>query len=595
MSVSEPVGRIDGVSGPVVFCQVDPEVNLMMNELVEVGDQKLMGEVTRITGHETLVQVYEETEGLKRGDPLFRSGELLSVQLGPGLMGSIFDGLQRPLTTIKGKYGAFVPAGVKLPRLPDRSWIFHPRASDGDTVTPGDIIGVVYESEFFEHKIMVPHGVSGQVVYIAEEGEQGINDVIMRVRSIREYHELTMSQFWPIKKMRPYTHRHPVSEPIITGTRVLDSFLPVAKGGTVAVAGGFGTGKTMLLTLLLETINVDVVVYVGCGERGNEIADLLKKIPNIKDKKRGLPLINRTVIIANTSNMPVAAREASVYTGATISEYYRDMGYEVVLLVDSTSRWAEALRELSSRQGEIPGEEGYPPYLTSRLGEFYGRAGKVHCTGKYEREGSLTIMAAVSPTGGDLSEPVSQKSMQIVRAFWALDPELAYRRHYPAVSLAQSFSHYANVVEPFWVRQVGQNWLQVISDALELYARKLELEQIVRLLGVGVLSEEEKVLMKNAELLEDVFLKQSALDPVDSFNTPEKQFQLLNLVLLLHEKDLEALKTGVPDDILLGSEIREEIRKMKMVPDAEIYRNYWRIRGRMNLFYLRLMRGLGYE
>jgi V/A-type H+/Na+-transporting ATPase subunit A len=584
-----PVGRIEGISGPVVFAEVDPDMGLMMNEMVDVGDRRLIGEVTRLSGSRVTIQVYEDTEGLRRGEPIYGSGQLLYVKLGPGLIGSIYDGLQRPLTSIKELYGEFIPPGVKLAKLPEKKWLFHPRVKLDDTVGPGDVVGIVYEGEFFEHRVMVPPGISGQVIYLAEEEEYGVDDVIARVRGIRGYYPVTMSSFWPVKQPRPYFRKRTVSEPLVTGTRVLDTMLPVSKGGVVAVAGGFGTGKTVLLAQLLKTINVDVVVYVGCGERGNEIADLLKKIPGIKDRKRGLPLINRTVIIANTSNMPVAAREASVYTGAAVSEFYRDMGYEVALIVDSTTRWAEALRELSSRQGEIPGEAGYPPYLASRLGEFYGRAGKVHCLGG-EREGSLTIIAAVSPTGGDFSEPVTQKTMQIARAFWALDPELAYRRHYPAVNVMQSFSYYIDTVEPFWVNQVGQNWMQVRNNALELYAEKLEVERIVRLVGTGALSAEEQILFKNAELLEELFLKQSAVDPVDNYNSAEKQFYILNLVLLLHEKDMEAIKEGVPLGALLDSSLRREIHEIKRMSDTDINRAYWRMRGRMNLFYLRLRR-----
>lgn len=590
LSDESPIGVIEGITGPVVFGEIDSDIYLMMNEMVGIGYKRLIGEVTRLQGNRVTIQVYEETEGLKKGEPIYGSGQLLYVKLGPGLIGSIYDGLQRPLTTIKELHGQYIPPGVRLQQLPDRKWVFHPRINLDDEVRPGDVLGVVYEGDFFEHKVMTPPGVSGQIIYIAEEKEYGVDEVIARLRGISGFHNVTMSQIWPVKQPRPFLHKHPVSELLITGTRVLDTFLPVSKGGVVAVAGGFGTGKTVLLIQLLQTINVDVVVYVGCGERGNEIADLLKKMPGIKDREHGLPLINRTVIIANTSNMPVAAREASVYTGAAISEFYRDMGYEVVLMVDSTSRWAEALRELSSRQGEIPGEAGYPPYLASRLGEFYGRAGNVHCMGREDREGSLTIIAAVSPTGGDLSEPVTQKTMQIVRAFWALDPELAYKRHYPAINIMQSFSHYLDTVESFWSSHVGQNWRQVRDKAMELYAEKLEVERIVRLVGTGALSAEEQVLLKNVELLEDVFLKQSAMDPVDNYNSAEKQFQLLNLVLLLHEVEVQALKAGVPLNALLESPLYKDIRDIKNTPDGEMNQAYAIMRGQINLFYLRLER-----
>lgn len=584
-------GKIVGISGPVVFSEVSKSAtDLMMNEIVYVGEQKLIGEVTHIKEKRVTIQVYEDTLGLQREDSVYRTHQVLSVKLGPGLIGSLYDGLQRPLERIRDKIGDYIEAGIKASRLPDKKWRFIPKVAINESIGPGDILGIVPENELINHKIMVPEGVSGRVAEIVDEGEYSNSEEIAKIGTGGKLASLTLTQSWSAKRKRPFFRKIAPSEPLITGQRILDSILPVCKGGTVTIGGGFGTGKTVLQNQFLEYLNVDIVVYVGCGERGNEIADILQKIPELKDAKTGLPIQKRTVVIANTSNMPVAAREASIYTGATLGEYYRDMGYNVALLVDSTTRWAEALREISSRQGEMPAEEGYPPYLASRLAKFYGRAGRVICLGKDERVGSLSIIASVSPSGGDFSEPVTQKTTQIVRAFWALDPELAYKRRYPAVNISQSFSFYDETVEPFWREKLGTDWREVKEKALQLYTEKTELERIVRLVGTGALSEEEKMTLRNAELLEDGFLRQNALHPVDAFTSPIKQFQLVDLLILFHDKSMESLRVGIPSSPIIESPLRDELKKLRLVPQEEMDDSYWKMRARILAHFTKLQR-----
>jgi V/A-type H+-transporting ATPase subunit A len=585
------IGKIDGVSGPIVFSEIAEKAkDLMMNEIIYVGEQQLIGEVTSIRGTSATIQVYEETLGLQKNEPIFRTRQLLSVNLGPGLIGSLYDGLQRPLERIMDETGPFIMPGSKSARLQNKEWLFKPKAQVNIEVKPGDIIGFVSENDLIEHKIMVPPGVRGKLISLEEKGNYTISDKIGEVIGKSGMIPLKMAHSWPVKQCRPYTRKTVPSEPLLTGQRVLDTLLPICKGGTATIGGGFGTGKTVLQNQFLKFLNVDIIVYIGCGERGNEIADLLQTIPNLKDIKTGLPIDKRTVTIANTSNMPVAARESSIYAGATIGEYYRDMGYDVALLVDSTTRWAEALREISSRQGEMPGEEGYPPYLTSRLAEFYGRAGKVTCLGKDNRIGSLSIIASVSPSGGDFSEPVTQKTTQVVRSFWALDPELAYRRYYPAVNISQSFSYYHEIVEPFWREMIGTDWITIRENALKLYNEKIELEKIVNLVGKGAFSEEEKITFMNAELLEDVFLKQDSLHPIDMYTSPMKQFQLLSSMLAYHENCMEAIKKGVPIKSIIQSPLREELRKLRFEPEKDMDESYRNIRARIREYFNRLYR-----
>lgn len=589
------IAEITSITGPVATCRINESVkDLMMNEIVFVGEKGLFGEITNLNEDQATVQIYEETSGLQRGSPVFRSHQLLSATLGPGLLGKIYDGLQRPLEVIKEKSGIYIQPGIKAPRLPkDKRWKWKPKQVMGETVEQGDIVGTVQENELINHKIMVPPRVKGEIVDIAEEGEYTIEEEIARLKGKEGIIPLRMAHSWPVKRSRPYLRKLTPDEPLITGQRVLDFFLPMAKGGSVAIPGGFGTGKTVLQHQLAKFVNVDIVIYVGCGERGNEIADLLQEFPQLEDPETGLPLMERTVIIANTSNMPVAAREASIYTGVTLAEYYRDMGYTVALLVDSTSRWAEALREVSNRMGEMPGEGGYPPYLASRIAEFYGRAGKTQCLGKPDRIGSVSILGSVSPTGGDFSEPVTQKTLRMVRAFWALDPELAYKRHFPAINLQQSFSLYETAVEPFWYENVSDEWRELREEGLKLHEKRLRLERMVRLVGTGALSEREKITLEDARLLDEVFLKQNALHPVDAFCPPKKQFQLLDLLLFFHDLAVEAIEKEIRSDIILKSPLRKELEEMKLLPSEEMDEAYWNMRTRIRSHFLRITRTYG--
>lgn len=589
---ANPVGRIVSISGPVVISKIDKAAKyLMMNEIVYVGENRLFAEITDLKGDIATIQVYEETLGLKRGSPVLRTGELLSVDLGPGLLGCIYDGMQRPLQALEQSTGIYIQPGIRASRLARTTkWRFKPRLKIREKVEQGDVLGAVQENELIDHKIMIPPGLHGEIVRIADEGSYTIEEEIAGIRSEGVTSTLHLAQSWPVKKARPFLRKLTPNEPLITGQRALDVFLPIAKGGTVAVAGGFGTGKTVLEHQLSRFLNADIIIYVGCGERGNEIADLLQKFPKLKDAKTGLPLLERTILISNTSNMPLAAREASVYTGITLAEYYRDMGYAVVLLVDSTSRWAEALREISNRMGEMPGEEGYPPYLASRIAEFYGRAGKIQCLGKPGRTGSVSIIASVSPSGGDFSEPVTQKTLQIVRAFWALDPDLAYRRHFPAVNLQQSFSLYEDAVEPFWYENISENWREIREKGLRLHEEGLRLERMVRLVGTGALSEREKITLENAKLLEEVFSKQSAFHPVDAFAPPRKQFQLLDLMMFFHEISLDAIAKDIQSDVLLESPLRKELENMKTLTSDKMEDAYWNMRTRIRAHFLRMLR-----
>ena len=576
-------GEVAGVSGPVITVKIREDVrDLMMNEFVFVGEQKLAGEVSNLRGNTAYVQVYEDTSGLGRGHPVYRSGELISAKLGPGLIGNVYDGLQRPLHAICDEFGSYIPAGAKSPRLSKKQkWVFSPLVKAGAAVNEGDILGMVKETELIDHKIMVPPGLGGRVVEVSEEGSYTVDETIAILRRSGESIRLGLSHSWPVRRSRPYTRKLDPDTPLVTGQRVLDIFLPVAKGCTVALIGGFGTGKTILQHTLARYVNVDVIIYVGCGERGNEVADLLQKFSTLTDPETGIRLMNRSIVIANTSNMPVASRESSVYTGLTFAEYYRDMGYDVALLVDSTTRWAEALREIAARQGTMPGEEGYPPYLASRIASNFGRAGKVECLGSGQRVGSVSIIASVSPSGGDFSEPVTQKTIQVVRTIWALDPELAYRRHYPAINLQQSFTFYEQVIPPFFHER---------EKALRLYAQKYELERIIRLVGLGALSEKERVTMKNIELLEDAFLKQNALHPVDAYSPIRRQLRLLDLVIYFHESCMNALEANVPADPLIATPLRKETEALKEVQENIFDDEYEKLRTRIGAHILRLVR-----
>ena len=550
-------GRIVRISGPLVVAE--GMEGARMYEMVYVGEDKLIGEITRIRGDKAFIQVYESTTGLRPGEPVEGTGAPLSVMLGPGIIGTIYDGVQRPLPLIAEKVAEvapnrrmFIERGIHVDPIPrDKKWHFTPgingsKPEVGGKVEPGDVLGTVKETELITHKIMVPPGIRGRLKWIAPEGDYTIEDPIAVVEQDGREVEVRMVQRWPARVPRPYKVKLEPTLPLITGIRIIDTFFPMAKGGTGAVPGGFGTGKTVTLHSLAQWSDARVVVYIGCGERGNEMTEVLERFPEYKDPWTGRPLMERTILIANTSNMPVAAREASIYVGITMAEYYRDMGYDVLLVADSTSRWAEALREIAGRLEEMPAEEGYPSYLASRLAEFYERAGRVEALGSPDRTGSVTVVGAVSPPGGDFTEPVTSHTKRFIRVFWALDTKLAYSRHYPAINWIMSYSAYVDLVAKWWHENVDKRWLQYRNEAMEILMRENELQDIVRLVGTESLEERDKLILETARLLKDGFLKQNAFDPIDAFSTPEKQFKLLSLFIAFHRKALELVQHGIP-------------------------------------------------
>ncbi|WP_148689106.1 ATP synthase subunit A [Methanopyrus sp. SNP6] len=562
-------GEIVKIAGPVVEA-VGCE-GAKMYEVFRVGNEGLIGEVINIEGDRATIQVYEETTGLQPGEPVKGTGELLSVELGPGLLTQIFDGIQRPLPEIRKEVGDFVERGILVPALDrKKKWEFTPKVKEGEKVEGGDILGTVPETELIEHKIMVPLGISGEVIEIAADGEYTVEDTIAVIEDEEgEEHEVTMMQEWPVRKPRPYKRKLDPEEPLITGQRVIDTFFPVAKGGTAAIPGPFGSGKTVTQQQLAKWADAHVVVYIGCGERGNEMTEVLEDFPELEDPRTGRPLMERTVLVANTSNMPVAAREACIYTGITMAEYYRDMGYDVALMADSTSRWAEALREISGRLEEMPGEEGYPAYLASRLAEFYERAGRVVCLGSDDRVGSVTVVGAVSPPGGDFSEPVTQNTLRIVKVFWALDSKLADRRHFPAINWLQSYSLYLDDVENWWHEEVGNDWRELRDEAMEILQRESELEEIVQLVGPDALPESERLILEVARMIREDFLQQNAFHEVDTYCPPEKQYEMLKTILHFKERAEEAVDKGVPVDEILKLDVIDDIARMKVISNEE--------------------------
>ncbi len=541
--MSQQIGTVTWISGPVIRARGSRKVSML--ELVEVGDQHLVGEVIGLDGDTATIQVYEETSGMQPGSPVYGTGLPLSVELGPGLLRSIFDGVQRPLPVIEMRSGTFINRGVHLTPLyrKDR-WSFTPLLSEGDEVSGGAILGTVPETASLEHRVMVPPDVSGTLTWIAEARKYMIDEPIARVRTAKGERELTMLQRWPVRRLRPYTARLGQHTPLITGQRVLDTFFPLAKGGAAAIPGGFGSGKTVTQHSIAKWADAQVIVYIGCGERGNEMTEVLQEFPELIDPRSGHPLMERTVLIANTSNMPVAAREASIYTGITIAEYYRDMGYHVALMADSTSRWAEALREISGRLEEMPAEEGYPAYLAARLAEFYERAGYVQTLNG--KEGSVSIIGAVSPPGGDFSEPVTQHTKRFIRCFWALDKSLASARHFPSVNWLDSYSEYLEGVAPWWRENSGQDWFQMRNQAMEILSEESRLSQIVKLVGQDVLPTEQRLILETARLLREGFLQQNAMDAVDAFSTVQKQIRMLDLILHFHQTAQRIVKRGAP-------------------------------------------------
>ncbi len=561
-------GKIIKVSGPLVIAK--DLTNPMMYEVVKVGEIGLFGEIIGLNGDEASIQVYEQTEGVGPGEPVINLGTQLSVELGPGLIGQIYDGIQRPLDIISNRHGDFIPRGIDEPSIShEKKWDFTATSQPGETVSGGDRLGYVEETEIVRHWVLVPPDVAGTITEL-DSGSYTVDETIGKIKDeFGEIHELKLSHRWPVRIGRPYQRKINPNFPLITGQRVLDTFFPLAKGGTACVPGPFGSGKTVVQHQLAKWADADIIVYVGCGERGNEMTDVLLEFPELKDPKTGKPLMERTILIANTSNMPVAAREASVFTGITLAEYYRDMGYNVALMADSTSRWAEAMREISGRLEEMPGEEGYPAYLASRIAEFYERAGLVIPLGS-EEEASLSVIGAVSPPGGDLSDPVVQATLREVRVFWGLDAKLAYARHFPAINWLNSYSLYADIMNDYYEKEVSRDWIRNRGHALRILQEEAELEEIVRLVGIDALSPRDRLTLEVARSIREDFLHQNAFHEVDTYTSLKKQFLMLQAILLFHRLALESIEAGISLDLILENEVREEIARMKYHPEDEI-------------------------
>jgi len=564
-------GIINRIAGPVVGATGLDYIRL--HDMVLVGDEKLVGEVIRLNAKQVTIQVYEETSGLRMGEPIYNTEEPLVAQLGPGLMGQIFDGLQRPLTTLAAKEGGFLKHGISESSLPkDKPWEFSPILKIGDSVNPGAIIGTIPETASIEHRVMVPNGISGKIKEIKSGGLTIKDHAALIETPDGKIEKIFLVHNWPVRVPRPYNQRLDLNEPLVTGKRVIDLFFPLPKGSSSIIPGGFGTGKTVIQQSLARWSDVDIVVYVGCGERGNEMAEVLNELPKLEDRTSGVPLINRTVLIANTSNMPVAAREASIYMGITIAEYYRDMGYDVLMLADSTSRWGEALREVSSRLEEIPGEEGYPAYLASRIAEFYERAGHVSCLGSgnplnpssIRRDGSISLVGAVSPPGGDFSDPITQSSMRVTGVFWALDYELSRRRHFPAINWTKSFSLVD--LSQWYSEHVEDDFPYIMKSALSILGREHELLQVVQLIGQDALSDMEREVLLTARILREDLLQQSAIKAIDSFCTLEKSYWMMKAILHFHDASQVAMQMGVSLEELENAIVLQKIARMKELP-----------------------------
>jgi len=565
--MNEVKGEVIKVSGPLVIAR--GLTGARMYEMVRVGEGRLFGEIIEIKGDSYSIQVYEETEGIGPGQPVWRTGEPLSVELGPGLIRSIYDGVQRPLDKLSYDFGEYIVRGAERPAL-DRSikWEFNPVAKEGDRVEPGDVLGTVKESNLVIHKIMVPPGIWGIIKKIGPL-TGNVDEVIAVIEGEGILHDITMVQRWPVRQPRPVKRKVVPVEPMVTGQRVIDMFFPITKGGTACVPGPFGSGKTVVQHQLAKWADAQIVVYVGCGERGNEMTDVLMEFPHLKDPASGEPLMERTVLVANTSNMPVAAREASVFTGIAIAEYYRDMGYSVALMADSTSRWAEAMREISGRL-EMPGEEGYPAYLGSRIASFYERAGSVVCLGSDERKGAITVIGAVSPPGGDLSEPVVQATLRVVKVFWGLDDKLAFSRHFPAINWLTSYSLYQDVVDEHADTRFEGQWSRNRKQAMEILQREAELEELVRLVGVDALPHEDRLLLQAAKMIREDFLHQNAFDDIDTCTSIEKQYRLLRLILHYYDRIKKAFKDGATLVALTGLEVLDDIARAKLIPEDDL-------------------------
>jgi len=568
-------GTILKVSGPLVVTSGMRDANMF--DVVRVSKERLIGEIIEMHGDNASIQVYEETSGLGPGAPVESTGEPMSVELGPGLIGSIFDGIQRPLDEIMKMTGNNLTRGIEIASLQrDRKWCFEPTVAIGADVIGGDIIGTVQETDVIVHRVMVPAGITGKIKHI-EKGDFTVVDTIATIQTEKTDIEIKLMQKWPVRKGRPYTKKLSPNKPLITGQRVIDCLFPIAKGGVAAIPGPFGSGKTVTQHQLAKWAEADIVVYIGCGERGNEMTDVLNEFPELIDPHTGKSLMERTVLIANTSDMPVAAREASIYTGITIAEYFRDMGYSVALMADSTSRWAEALREMSGRLEEMPGEEGYPAYLGSRLAQFYERAGRVISLGSDQREGTLSVIGAVSPPGGDISEPVSQATLRIVKVFWGLDAKLAYKRHFPAINWLTSYSSYVDILSKWYEQNVSPDWMKIRGRMMSLLQSEAELEEIVKLVGMDALSAGDRLKMETARSIREDFLHQLAYHEVDTYTSLEKQLLMMRLILAFYDIACETLDAGGDIEIISTLPIREQIGRFKYIKEEKISGEYDKI------------------
>lgn len=582
------IGIITKVSGPLIVAKNMQDVQ--MYDVVKVSEKGLIGEVIELRGDRASIQVYEETAGIGPGEPVYSTGEALSVELGPGLMESIFDGIQRPLAVIYESSGDRIPLGIDLPRLDrEKKWEFKPVAKAGDKVEAGDVLGTVQETSVVEHKIMVPYGVQGEVLEI-KSGSFKVSDVVAKIKTNEGIKELTMLQKWPVRRGRPYKNKLAPEDPMITGQRVIDTLFPIAIGGTAAIPGPFGSGKTVVQHQLAKWADADIIVYIGCGERGNEMTDVLNEFPNLQDPKTGEVLMKRTVLIANTSNMPVAAREASIYTGITIAEYYRDMGYRVAIMADSTSRWAEALREMSGRLEEMPGEEGYPAYLASRLAEFYERAGIVNCLGSDGRLGAISAIGAVSPPGGDTSEPVSQATLRIVKVFWSLSSSLAYARHFPAIDWLRSYSLYEDDLRDSFNKNHSP-WSNQVIETKQILQEEAELDEIVRLVGIDSLDFKDRLTLECAKSIREDFLHQNAFHEVDTYTSLGKQYYMLKVILDWYHKAQDALKENASFSEMTTLPVLEKIGRFKYVKEEDVQKTYEEIQKDLNNEFNKLTKG----
>ena len=569
-------GKIVDVAGPVV--KAKQMKGAKMYDLVRVGEEKLVGEIIELIGDRATIQVYEDTTGLKPGDDVINTGMPLVVELAPGLLASIYDGIQRPLPRIMERAGDFITRGIEIYAIDrKKKWDFIPKVKKNEKIGKGDIIGVVQETPIAEHRIMIPLDIEKGVVKNIEEGKFTVEDTIATIEVNGKEKEIKILQKWPVRQQRPFKEKLPPTLPLITGQRVFDTFFPIAKGGTAAIPGGFGTGKTVSQHQLARWSDADIVIYIGCGERGNEMTEVLRDFPKLKDPKTGHPLMERTILIANTSNMPVAAREASIYTGIALAEYYRDMGYDVALMADSTSRWAEALREISGRLEEMPGEEGYPAYLASRLAQFYERAGRVRVLSSKNREGSISVIGAVSPPGGDFSEPVTQNTLRIVKVFWALDSDLADRRHFPSVNWLRSYSLYLDRVREWWEKNVAKDWLNLRNEAMALLQKEEELQEIIRLVGPDALPPSDRIILEGARVIREDFLQQNAYHEVDTYCPFKKQYEMLRIMIKFYHLMEEAIKRGISFEKLKELKCRETIARMATIPNEDYEKQFEKI------------------